>query len=56
VQRVDTAGGGARNATWARIRQRRLGVPVARAAHTEAAYGAALLARDGVQRFASVPP
>ena len=54
--RVDTAGGGARNPVWTRIRERLLGVPVARAAHTEAAYGAALLARDGVQRFASVPP
>jgi hypothetical protein len=28
-----------------------LGVPVARAAHTEAAYGAALLARDGLGLF-----
>ena len=54
--RVDTAGGGARNPAWTRIRERLLGVPVARAVHTEAAYGAALLARDGVQRFASVPP
>ncbi|MGE5320514.1 MAG: FGGY-family carbohydrate kinase [Hyphomicrobiaceae bacterium] len=56
VRRVETAGGGARNTVWTRIRQRLLGVPVARAAHTEAAYGAALLARDGVQRFASSPP
>ena len=54
--RVDTAGGGARNPVWTRIRERLLNVPVTRAAHTEAAYGAALLARDGVQRFASVPP
>ena len=52
--RVDTAGGGARNATWARIRERLLGVPVARAAHTEAAYGAALLAREGVRLFDQV--
>jgi len=56
VHRVETAGGGARNPAWTRIRQRLLGVPVARAAHTEAAYGAALLARDGQQRFASPPP
>lgn len=54
VRQVDTAGGGAQNPVWTRIRQRLLGVPVARAAHTEAAYGAALLARDGVQRFASI--
>ncbi len=51
--RVETAGGGARNPVWTRIRQRLLGVPVMRAMHTEAAYGAALLARDGQQRFAS---
>jgi sugar (pentulose or hexulose) kinase len=55
VGRVDTAGGGAQNSAWTRIRQRLLGVPVARAAHTEAAYGVALLARDGPQRFASLP-
>ena len=54
--RVDTAGGGARNPVWTRIRERLLDVPVARAAHTEAAYGTALLARDGQQRFASVHP
>ena len=53
VRRVETAGGGAQNPAWTRIRQRLLGVPVARAAHTEAAYGAALLARDGPQRFAA---
>lgn len=51
VQRVETAGGGAQNPAWTRIRQRLLGVPVSRAARTEAAYGAALLARDGTQRF-----
>ncbi|MBW8329712.1 MAG: carbohydrate kinase, partial [Thiobacillus sp.] len=53
VGRVDTAGGGARNAAWTGIRQRLLGVPVTRATHTEAAYGAALLARDGQLRFSS---
>ncbi len=52
VQAVWTAGGGADNPAWTRIRHRHLEVPVARAAHTEAAYGAALLARDGQQRFA----
>jgi len=55
VRRVETAGGGARNPVWTRIRQRLLGVPVTRATHTEAAYGAALLARDGVHCFASIP-
>jgi sugar (pentulose or hexulose) kinase len=52
LRRVETAGGGARNPAWTRIRQRLLGVPVRRAAHVEAAYGAALLARDGLQCFA----
>ncbi len=49
--RVETAGGGAQNPAWAVIRQRLLGVPVNRAAQTEAAYGAARLARDGLQLF-----
>ena len=56
VGRVNTAGGGARNPVWTRIRERLLGVPVARAAHTEAAYGAALLARDGVRLFDPIYP
>ena len=55
LARVDTAGGGASNLAWARIRERLLGVPVARAAHTEAAYGAALLARDGQRCFDTAP-
>lgn len=56
VGHVNTAGGGARNPVWTRIRERLLGVPVARAAHTEAAYGAALLARDGVRLFDPIYP
>jgi sugar (pentulose or hexulose) kinase len=51
LHRVETAGGGAKNKAWTRIRERLLGVPVACAVHTQAAYGAALLARDGVRRF-----
>lgn len=51
VHRVATAGGGANNPVWMRIRQRLLGVPVQRAAQTEAAYGTALLARDGTRLF-----
>ena len=42
---VHTAGGGAANATWTAIRARVLGVPVGPSVQTEAAYGAALLAR-----------
>jgi len=44
-QEVLTVGGGAANAAWMRIREQRLAVPVARAAHQQAAFGAALLAR-----------
>ena len=41
---VYTAGGGAKNQTWKKIRQRRLGVSVKVATNTQAAYGTALLA------------
>lgn len=44
---VVTAGGGARNPAWTAIRARLLGVPVRPAAHADAAYGAARLARYG---------
>ena len=44
VQRVYTAGGGARNAVWTEMRSRYLGVPVRSSPHTEAAYGTACLA------------
>ena len=44
---VRTVGGGARNTVWARLRERRLGVPMIGAASAEASYGTALLARRG---------
>lgn len=44
---VLTTGGGADNAGWTRIRAGLLGVPVRAAEHREAAYGAALIARNG---------
>ncbi len=47
LQRVISAGGGAKNETWTRIRAALLGVPVIAARHDEAAYGAARLARAG---------
>ncbi len=56
MRRVEAAGGGARNPVWTATRQRLLNVPVTRSAHTEAAYGAALLARDGENRFNSTLP
>lgn len=46
---VRTVGGGARNATWSRMRERRLGVPLPAPLSAEAAYGTALLAREGVR-------
>lgn len=45
LKSVTTCGGGAENPAWQQIRSRLLGVPVTTAGHTEAAYGAALLAR-----------
>ena len=41
---IRTVGGGAANAAWTRIRARELKVPMIAPQHTEAAYGAALLA------------
>ncbi|MEB3294357.1 MAG: FGGY-family carbohydrate kinase [Synechococcales bacterium] len=43
LQRVLTAGGGAKNKIWIQIRQNFLGVPVLPATQTEAAYGVATL-------------
>lgn len=45
LQRVMTAGGGAKNLAWQAIRDRLLPVPVSVARHTEAAYGSARLAQ-----------
>jgi D-ribulokinase len=49
LRHVIGSGSGAKNDAWTRIRQRVLGVPVAVAKHTEASYGAALLALRGDQ-------
>ncbi|KAA3454204.1 xylulose kinase isoform X1 [Gossypium australe] len=49
VDEVFTAGGGAKNDKWTKIRERVHGLPVSRATQTEAAYGAALLALKGCQ-------
>ncbi|MGG7565489.1 FGGY-family carbohydrate kinase [Rhodovulum sp. DZ06] len=48
LRAVRTVGGGARNAAWTRIRERRLGVPMEPARAVEAAVGAARRARAGV--------
>lgn len=44
LKQVWTAGGGAKNVPWQRIRQRQLQVPIYPSPHSEAAYGTALLA------------
>ena len=44
VNRVYTAGGGAKNKTWQALRAKLLDVPLSPALHTEAAYGTARLA------------
>jgi D-ribulokinase len=43
-KRILSIGGGAANATWTRLRERILGIPVVAAEHQDAAYGAARLA------------
>lgn len=48
LRKVITAGGGAANPAWRRIREQKLGVPVGIAEHSEASYGAALLAKRGI--------
>lgn len=48
-----SAGGGAKNPVWTAIRQRELGVPVVRSERAEAAYGAAILARQGAYSASS---
>ncbi len=53
LRSVLTAGGGAQNPAWAIIRSHAMAIQVGTAEHTEAAYGAAKLARDGVKLFDS---
>lgn len=48
LSRVYTAGGGAKNSVWSRMRQRYLQVPVVTPVQMEAALGAALLAMRGI--------
>ncbi|HEX8375055.1 MAG TPA: FGGY-family carbohydrate kinase, partial [Geminicoccaceae bacterium] len=50
LRSVRTVGGGAANPGWTRIRSRLLGVPMPPATSVEAAYGTALLARQGCTR------
>ena len=50
LTRVYTAGGGAKNPAWTAIRGRHLRVPIMPPIHTAAAYGTALLARQGYNK------
>jgi len=50
INRVITMGGGACNRQWQQIRQDKLGVLCCKAKQTEAAYGAALLAKSSAPR------
>lgn len=52
LTQVYSAGGGAKNTVWGKIRERYLKVPVPVAKNTEAAYGTALLAK---QNFSASP-
>ena len=56
VNRIYTAGGGSQNETWQRLRQQRIGQPVSAARQTEAAYGTAQLAREGLATFKRAKP
>lgn len=51
LAQVYTAGGGAQNSVWQTLRQRYLDVPVCASIQTEAAYGSATLARDGLPTY-----
>ena len=51
LKSVASAGGGARNPAWTRIRAARLGVPVSLATEQEACYGTARLACFGTDLF-----
>ncbi|MCK5394437.1 MAG: FGGY-family carbohydrate kinase [Gammaproteobacteria bacterium] len=46
-QRIFTTGGGNKNLAWNQIRERITGIEVLNAAHSEASYGSALLAKQG---------
>ena len=49
VKEILTAGGGAANPVWTELRRKAIGVPVKAAVNGEAAYGAAILARQGYE-------
>ena len=46
-QKIFTTGGGSKNSAWTKIRERTTGIKIQHAAHSEACYGSALLAKQG---------
>lgn len=54
LKSVRSVGGGAANPIWTQIRQHKLAVPLLPVNNSEAAYGVALLAKDGLQTFNGV--
>ena len=54
LTKVYTAGGGAKNLVWSAIRKRYLKVPVVTPVHTAAAYGSALLAKQGSESILDI--
>ena len=57
AKKVFTAGGGAKNDVWSALRSSAMGgIPVVRSERDEAAYGAALLARQGRLRLPTYMP
>jgi sugar (pentulose or hexulose) kinase len=53
--KIFTAGGGAKNQGWEKIREIKTGVEITSAIHTEASYGSALLAKGGYEK-SNKPP
>jgi len=50
---VYTAGGGAKNQAWTKLRSRHLGLPILPSQQTQAAYGTALLAKGDLAHIAN---
>lgn len=50
-KQIITCGGGSQNSTWRAIRQRIIGADVLPAKHSQACYGSALLAKNGMVKY-----
>jgi len=48
---IRSVGGGAKNAVWTQLRRSLINVPFKPVEHTDAAFGSALLAKDGLKLF-----